>query len=98
MSESVLGKDTIKQVAHLARLDLAPAELEKLSGQLEDILEFIGKLKALDIHNVAPTSHILPLSNIAREDTARGSLPTDQALLNAPHKSGDFFGVPKVIE
>ncbi|MFH0913055.1 MAG: Asp-tRNA(Asn)/Glu-tRNA(Gln) amidotransferase subunit GatC [Candidatus Omnitrophota bacterium] len=93
-----VSKETVKYVAHLARIELKPKELEKLSQQLKDILGFIDKLKKLDIQNINPTSHILPINNIFREDAPRKSLPGDKALDNAPQKQGNFFGVPKVIE
>jgi len=93
-----ITKETVEYVAHLARIALKPKELEKFSGQLQDIINFIDKLKKLDISNVNPTSHILPLENVFREDTARESLPLDKALMNAPCRKGNFFVVPKVIE
>jgi len=93
-----LNKDTIKQVAHLSRIHLKPAELEMLSGQLKDILDFIDKLKKLDVANISPTSHILAINNVFREDVPKNSLPADKALENAPVKQGKFFGVPKIIE
>jgi len=93
-----VSKETVKYVAHLARIELKPKELEKLSQQLKDILGFIDKLKKLDIQNINPTSHILPINNIFREDAPRESLPGDKVLDNAPQKQGNFFGVPKVIE
>ncbi|MDD4938773.1 MAG: Asp-tRNA(Asn)/Glu-tRNA(Gln) amidotransferase subunit GatC [Candidatus Omnitrophica bacterium] len=93
-----ITKDTIKHVAHLARIDLAPNELETLSAQLQDILDFIDKLKQADIKDVLPTSHILPVSNVMRDDLPRESLLSEKALENAPQRKGSFFGVPKVIE
>ena len=93
-----ITKDTVKHVAHLARIDLAAKELETLSRQLEDILDFIDKLKQVDIKDIAPTSHILPINNVLRDDSPRESLSSGQALENAPQKHGNFFGVPKVIE
>jgi aspartyl-tRNA(Asn)/glutamyl-tRNA(Gln) amidotransferase subunit C len=93
-----IDKETVKYVAHLARIELDDSELDKLSGQLRDILDFIDKLKKLDVSQVKPTSHILPINNVLRQDDRRESLPTDKALKNAPRKEGNFFGVPKVIE
>lgn len=93
-----ITKDTVKYVAHLARIDLEPKELEELARQLDEILGFIDKLKRADIKDVAPTSHILPISNVLREDSAAPSLSPDKALENAPQREGKFFGVPKVIE
>lgn len=93
-----IDKNTVGSAAHLARIDLKSQELEKLFPQLQDILDFIDKLKKIDIGGIAPTSHILPINNVLREDALKESLPTEKALMNAPCKEGNFFVVPKVIE
>jgi aspartyl-tRNA(Asn)/glutamyl-tRNA(Gln) amidotransferase subunit C len=93
-----ITKDTVKYVAHLARIDLKAEELEKLSRELESILGFIDKLKEVNIDKIAPTSHILPINNVLRDDLPAESLPAEEALGNAPQKHGKFFTVPKVIE
>ncbi len=93
-----IDKETIKHVAHLARIDLQPNELEKLSGELHAIIGFIDKLSVLNVEQVKPASHILPISNVLREDSLHVSLPAQKALENAPRKKGDFFSVPKIIE
>ena len=93
-----ITQDTVKYVAHLARIDLPPKELEKLSQQLQEILGFIDKLKKVDIKDIVPTSHILPINNVLRDDLPAESLSSDKALENAPERQGNFFGVPKVIE
>jgi aspartyl-tRNA(Asn)/glutamyl-tRNA(Gln) amidotransferase subunit C len=93
-----ITKQTVEYVANLARIELQPKELEKFSRQLQDILDFIDKLKKLNIENIQPTSHILPINNVLRDDTPKESLTPEKALLNAPGKIGNFFVVPKVIE
>lgn len=93
-----IDKETVKHVAHLARIELQANELEKLSGQLHDILGFIDKISNLDIDKVNPASHILPISNVLREDKPHLSLSPEKALENAPGKKGNFFSVPKIIE
>ena len=93
-----IDKETIKQVAHLARIELQPNELEKLSGELLEILGFIDKLSILNVDLVKPASHILPITNVLREDEPHVSLSSDKALENAPSKKGNFFSVPKTIE
>ena len=93
-----ITRETVEYVAHLARIELQQKELEKLSKQLHDILDFIDTLTKVDIKDIAPTSHILPISNILREDVPRPSLTAQNALANAPQKEGNFFVVPKVIE
>lgn len=93
-----LSKDTIRHVAHLARIELNKEELDRLSGQLQQIVNFIDKLKKIDIKDIAPTSHILPISDVARQDKNRASLPREEALRGAPQSKEGFFCVPKVIE
>ncbi|MFA4888390.1 MAG: Asp-tRNA(Asn)/Glu-tRNA(Gln) amidotransferase subunit GatC [Candidatus Omnitrophota bacterium] len=93
-----IDKKTLDYVAHLARIELTGAELEKLSFQLQGILDFIEKLNSLNTENVACTSHILPLANISREDLGKDSLSSEKVLENAPQKQGVFFAVPQVIE
>ena len=93
-----IDKDTVKYVAHLARIRLTDEELGLLSRQLEDIVNFIDKLKELDVAEVRPTSHILPLNNVFRKDKPAKSLDVKDALSNAPVQKESFFIAPKVIE
>jgi len=93
-----ITKETVEYVAHLARIDLKPKELEKLSRELQEILGFIDKLNKLDVKEITPTSHILPIHSVFREDSAVESLSCEKALENASGRQGNFFGVPKVIE
>jgi len=66
--------------------------------QLNGILGYIDKLRVLDTTGVEPTSHAVPLVNVMRDDATRPCLPPDEALANAPERSGQFFRVPKIIE
>lgn len=93
-----IDKQIVEHVAHLARIELGELELSRLSKQLEHILGFIDKLSSLDIKKTHPTSHILPINNVLREDTPKVSIPVEKALLNAPSKKNNFFVVPKIIE
>ncbi|MDD4899164.1 MAG: Asp-tRNA(Asn)/Glu-tRNA(Gln) amidotransferase subunit GatC [Candidatus Omnitrophica bacterium] len=95
---SIISKETVQYVAHLSRIELKEKELEVLSVQLEAILDFIDQLKEIDIANIPPTSHILPVNNVLREDSPKPSLPTEKVLANSPEKEGNSFVVPKVIE
>jgi len=88
----------VKYVAHLARLHLAPDEEIKLGAQLGGILGYIEKLKELDVANVEPTAHAVPLVNVTRPDEVRPSLPHDDALRNAPAQANGLFMVPKIVE
>jgi aspartyl-tRNA(Asn)/glutamyl-tRNA(Gln) amidotransferase subunit C len=93
-----LSPETVKYVADLSRIELEPKEQEELSRQLQAILDFIDQLKLADISDIAATSHILPISNVLREDTPKESLPVETTLANSPQRKGNFFEVPKVIE
>jgi len=92
-----ISKDTVKYVAHLARIRLNPEELNAFSGQLEEILKYMENLNQADVSGIPPTSHILPLQNVYREDKLRPSLGIDSVLKNAPEKKNNQFSVPKVI-
>jgi aspartyl-tRNA(Asn)/glutamyl-tRNA(Gln) amidotransferase subunit C len=93
-----VSKQTIEYVAHLSRINLTPEELEKFSGQLAQIITFIDTLKQLDVEQVSPTSHILPLQNVLRQDIPRQSLPVAQVLADAPSQQDNLFAVPKIID
>jgi aspartyl-tRNA(Asn)/glutamyl-tRNA(Gln) amidotransferase subunit C len=88
----------VKYVAHLARLTLSPAEQEKLGAQLGQILGYIEKLKELDVSQVQPTAHAVPLINVTRPDEVRPSLPTGDTLRNAPAQANGLFLVPRIVE
>lgn len=88
----------IKYVAQLARIELSAEEEEKLAGQLHNILGYIEKLRELDVANVEPTAHAVPLVNVTRPDESRPSLPNEEAMRNAPAKANGLFIVPKIVE
>ncbi|BCU82986.1 glutamyl-tRNA(Gln) amidotransferase subunit C [Polycladomyces abyssicola] len=93
-----ISKEQVQHVAHLARLSLTEKEVEQFTTQLNDILHFAEKLNELDTDNVEPTTHVLPLANVLREDEVRPSIPRDKALANAPEKRDGMFRVPAVFE
>jgi aspartyl-tRNA(Asn)/glutamyl-tRNA(Gln) amidotransferase subunit C len=88
----------VQYVAHLARLQLTPDEEKKLGAQLGGILGYIEKLKELEVTNVEPTAHAVPLVNVTRPDEVRPSLPHADALRNAPANANGLFMVPKIVE
>ena len=88
----------VKYVAHLARLSLTPEEEQKFQAQLGNILGYIAKLNELDVSNVEPTAHAVPLVNITRADKVRGSLSHEEAMRNAPAQANGLFQVPKIVE
>jgi aspartyl-tRNA(Asn)/glutamyl-tRNA(Gln) amidotransferase subunit C len=94
----VLALEQIRWIAHLARLELAEAELETMARQLTTILDYVDQLKQVDTTGVLPLAHPLPVENVFRADEPVPSLAVDEALANAPRRLGDFYEVPAVFE
>ena len=88
----------VKYVAHLARLHLTSDEEQKFGAQLGQILGYIEKLNELDVSQVEPTAHAVPLINVTRRDEVRPSLTNEDALRNAPAQANGLFIVPKIVE
>lgn len=88
----------IDKVAELARLNLKPEEKQKLAKELEAILGYVKALDQVDTSHVIPTSHVLDLENVFREDEVREVTVRDKALQYAPDRDGKFFKVPKVVD
>jgi aspartyl-tRNA(Asn)/glutamyl-tRNA(Gln) amidotransferase subunit C len=89
-----ISRAEVVHVARLARLALTDEELERFAGQLDAILEAVGKVSELDLSGVEPTLHPLELSNVWAEDAPQPSLPVEDALANAPEVEDNAFRVP----
>lgn len=89
-----IDRETVVHVARLARLDLREGEVDRLTAELDAILEAVSKVAELDLADVPPTSHPLDLVNVWDDDVPRPSLGLDEALANAPAREGDLFRVP----
>ncbi|MFB9326473.1 Asp-tRNA(Asn)/Glu-tRNA(Gln) amidotransferase subunit GatC [Paenibacillus aurantiacus] len=94
---SITLKD-VEHVAKLARLALTEQEKEQFTGQLNAILKYAEKLNQLDTDGIEPTSHVLPVTNVMREDEVRESVSNETALKNAPDEEDGQFKVPAVLE
>jgi aspartyl-tRNA(Asn)/glutamyl-tRNA(Gln) amidotransferase subunit C len=88
----------VKHIAHLARLALTPQEEKTLGAQLGNILGYIEKLRELDVTNVEPTAHAVPMVNVTRPDEVQPSLSHADAMRNAPRQANGLFIVPKIVE
>ena len=88
----------VRYAARLARIELTYAEEQKLSAQLSNILGYVEKLKELDVSQVEPTAHAVPMVNVTRPDKVRPGLTNEEALRNAPARAGGLFLVPKIVE
>ncbi|MDT8900228.1 Asp-tRNA(Asn)/Glu-tRNA(Gln) amidotransferase subunit GatC [Anaeroselena agilis] len=93
-----ITRKDVEHVALLSRLELGENDVEKFTGQLNAILDYIDVLNKVDTSGVEPTAHVLPLKNVMRADEARPSLPRELALANAPEQEDGYFKVPKILE
>ena len=94
-------KITRKEVVHVARLgrlEMDENEMEKYTDQLNAILEYADRLNKLDTSDVEPTSHVLLMKNVFRQDQVEPPLSREEVLAGAPEKEDGMFLVPRVIE
>jgi aspartyl-tRNA(Asn)/glutamyl-tRNA(Gln) amidotransferase subunit C len=90
----MIDRDQVLHVARLARLRLSDEELERMPAELSKILEHVERMNRLELEEVEPTSHVVELQNVLREDVPRPSLPREKALQVAPDVAGGGFRVP----
>ena len=95
---ATLSRSEVEHVAYLARLGLTDAELTRLEGELNHILDQYAILAELATDDIAPTAQTIELENILRDDVARPSLPVEDVLANAPARQGDFIVVPAILD
>jgi aspartyl-tRNA(Asn)/glutamyl-tRNA(Gln) amidotransferase subunit C len=89
-----ISRAEVLHVAHLARLALTDEEIERLTAELDKILQAVGVVSELDLADVPPTSHPLDLVNVWAEDSTQESLALDEVLANAPSAEDGMFRVP----
>jgi aspartyl-tRNA(Asn)/glutamyl-tRNA(Gln) amidotransferase subunit C len=90
----VIEREQVLHVAKLARLRLSDEETERMSGELNGILDHIEKIEELDLEGVEPTSHVMRLENVLRPDEPRPSWPRETVLEAAPDAGDGGFRVP----
>jgi aspartyl-tRNA(Asn)/glutamyl-tRNA(Gln) amidotransferase subunit C len=90
----MIDRDQVLHVAKLARLRLDDAEVDRMAGELSHILEHVETMNELDLEGVEPTSHVVDLTNVLREDVPRPGLDRDTALEQAPDAAAGGFRVP----
>ncbi len=93
-----IDKDTAKRVAHLARIEVPPSDLDALAGELSGILNFMEQLNEVDIEGVEPMTSVTPMKAPQREDVVNDGGKPEAILANAPDVREGFFAVPKVVE
>ena len=90
----MIDRQQVLHVARLARLRLDEEETERMSRELSGILDHIEKIDELDLDDVEPTSHVVEVENVLREDVPRDSMPRERALAEAPEAGDGGFRVP----
>jgi len=93
-----INKETLRKIAHLARLEFNQEEEQSMMESLTEILTWVEKLSELDTEGVTPLTNMTNEINSWREDATKSDITREQALANAPAKDDQFFKVPKVIE
>lgn len=93
-----VDRETLRKLAHLARLEISKDSEEDMLNSLSDILTWVEKLSEVDTDGVLPLTNMTEEVNQFREDKAINTLEHDKGLLNAPKKDSDYFRVPKVLE
>lgn len=94
----MLTPDEVAHVARLARIDLAPAELETMRVQLSNVLTHISRLNEVDTSAIPPTAQVFALADVFRVDAPRPPFPAAEMLANAPDALDGCFKVPAVLE
>jgi aspartyl-tRNA(Asn)/glutamyl-tRNA(Gln) amidotransferase subunit C len=89
--------DEVEHVAKLACLAFSEEEKEKMREELSTILEHAGKISMVDTEGVTPTSHVIPLVNVFRDDNVTTSISIEEAMKNAPWATKDGFRVPRIV-
>ncbi len=93
-----LSREEVRHIALLARLQLTAAEETTFTEQLDHILQYFERLKALNTDTVEPTAQVGDLETAYREDVVTNPPGPEELRVNAPARDGDFFKVPKIIE
>ncbi len=87
----------VQRIAELARLEFTAEQLESFTREFEKIIQYISVMEQVDMTGVEPMASVSDQPIVPRADVAGESLPTADALSNAPKKNEAFFKVPKVL-
>lgn len=90
----MIDREQVLHVARLARLQLSEQEVDRMAGEMSTILGHVETMNELDLEGVEPTSHVVELQNVLREDVPRDCLPRERALEQAPDTADGGFRVP----
>ena len=91
-----ISKDDVKHVAKLAELEFDEEDLEKITSKLDKILDHVANISGVNTEGILPTSHVMDIKNVFREDIVERSVTQESALKNAPDEASEGFKVPKI--
>lgn len=94
----VITTKDVEYVLGLSRLELATEEKEKFTSQLDSILKYMEQLERISTEEVNPTSHVMPMKNVYREDEVKQFEGLDKIMANAPKSEEGFYSVPRILE
>jgi len=93
-----VNPDTVRRIAHLARIAVADEEVEPLQAELNAILAFVEQLAKVSVEGIEPMTSVIPMQMKQREDKVTDGDIAGDIVKNAPAQEDDFFVVPKVVE
>ncbi|CAN5616679.1 Asp-tRNA(Asn)/Glu-tRNA(Gln) amidotransferase subunit GatC [soil metagenome] len=93
-----LDRDTLRKIAHLARLDFEEKAEKEMLASMSEILTWVEKLNEINTDDVEPLTHMSLEVNAMREDEVQPALDHEKGLKNAPKRDAEYFRVPKVLE
>ena len=97
MKRQHLSKKEVEHIAWLAHIELSDKEKALFTEQFNEILDYFKKIDEVDTEGVEPTYHVFDLTNVYRTDETKPSLPTEEALRNAPKKEKKFLKAPRIV-
>ncbi|PNX50397.1 MAG: asparaginyl/glutamyl-tRNA amidotransferase subunit C [Thermoplasmata archaeon M9B2D] len=92
-----ITESEVAKIAELSRVELNDKEIQSFQDQLSSIIEYVDKLNQLETSHIAPTSHVLDITNVLRDDVMKESLECGSALQNAPDRTKQFYRVQSII-
>ncbi|MFI4961722.1 MAG: Asp-tRNA(Asn)/Glu-tRNA(Gln) amidotransferase subunit GatC [Hyphomicrobiales bacterium] len=90
--------DTVRRIAHLARIAVADGEVENLRAELNAMLAFVEQLQEVNVEGVEPMTSVTPMAMKKRHDVVTAGDDAEAVLKNAPQSADNFYLVPKVVE
>jgi aspartyl-tRNA(Asn)/glutamyl-tRNA(Gln) amidotransferase subunit C len=92
-----IDSETVDNIAHLARLELAETEKQEMIGDMNKILDFMAKLNEINTSGVEPLVYLSDEVNVFREDVVKNQVTVEEGLKNSPKHDDKYFLVAKVI-